>query len=66
MRRLAPDLSRPHRTIGYPFTVYVFAAVSIGIVVTYGITRPGKTLFSLGLIALALPVYALGGRSSTL
>jgi APA family basic amino acid/polyamine antiporter len=59
MRRLDPTLPRPHRTIGYPFTVYVFAAVSIAIVASYGFTRPGKTLFSLGLVFAALPVYAI-------
>lgn len=62
LRRTEPDLPRPHRTLGYPVSVIVFSVTSIAIVASYAITRPGKTFVSIGLIALAAPVYAVLSR----
>lgn len=63
LRRKEPGLPRPHRTVGYPYTILVFAAASLAIVAGYAITRPVHTAISLGVIALGLPVYALAGRA---
>jgi APA family basic amino acid/polyamine antiporter len=58
LRRREPDLPRPVRTLAYPLPIVVFAAASLAIVISYGVTYPWQTLLSFGLIALGLPVYA--------
>jgi APA family basic amino acid/polyamine antiporter len=59
LRRTEPALPRPHRTVGYPVTIVVFALASLAIVAGYAMTRPMQTAISLGVIAVGLPVYAL-------
>ena len=57
LRSREPALARPYRTPGYPWTPVVFAAVSLGVVASYGITQPWQLGMSVGIIALGGPVY---------
>ncbi len=59
LRRTEPTLPRPWRTPGYPWTIVVFAATSVAVVVSFGVARPRQTLISLGLILAGLPVRAV-------
>jgi amino acid transporter len=58
LRHKEPQLVRPIRTLAYPLPIVVFAAASLAIIGSYGVTNPWQTLLSFGLIGLGLPVYA--------
>ncbi len=57
LRRRAPDLPRPYRTLGYPVVPLVFVLVAIWLVVNTLVNRPVESVTGLVLIALGLPVY---------
>ena len=57
LRRRAPDLPRPYRTLGYPVVPLVFVLVAIWLVVNTLVNRPVESVAGLVLIALGLPVY---------
>ena len=59
LRRKEPGLPRPHRTVGYPYTVLLFAAGSLAVVAGYALVHTAHSLVSLGVIALGVPVYAV-------
>jgi APA family basic amino acid/polyamine antiporter len=63
LRRREPDLARPYRTLGYPYTIVAFALGSLAIVAGYAVAQPKQTLVSFGLIALGVPVYVARRRS---
>jgi len=57
-RRRAPDTPRPFRVPGYPVTPVVFVASAVVIVVNAILNQPTRqTVFALGAIALAVPIY---------
>ena len=57
LRRRAPDLPRPYRTLGYPVVPLVFVAVAFWLVVNTLVNRPVESVAGLVLIACGLPVY---------
>lgn len=57
LRRRRPDLDRPYRCPGYPFTPIFFIAASLGIVVTTFVTNLRQALLGVGLIMVGLPLY---------
>jgi len=64
LRRRAPDLPRPYRTLGYPVVPLVFVVVAIWLVVNTLVNRPIESVTGLVLIALGLPVYWYFWRQS--
>ena len=56
LRRRAPHLPRPYRTLGYPVVPLVFVLVAIWLVVNTLVNRPVESVTGLVLIALGLPV----------
>jgi APA family basic amino acid/polyamine antiporter len=57
LRRKRPDLERPYRTIGYPWTPAVFLVVAACFVVSTLIQSPRESGMGLALILAGLPFY---------
>lgn len=57
LRRTAPDLARPYRTWGYPFTPLVFILFSVWLVGNTAWAQPVDTAISALLIVAGLPWY---------
>lgn len=62
LRRKKPDLPRPYRMWGYPFTPLLFLAVTACFLINTLITRPVPAAAGLVLIAAGIPVYLLWHR----
>ena len=56
-RRREPDLPRPFRTPGYPFTPLLFVASAAAIVINTIVSQPGRAALGLGLVLLGVPAY---------
>lgn len=61
-RRRSPDLPRPFRVPGYPWTPALFIVAAAAIVVNTIAAQPGLALTGLGIVALGLPAYLLWSR----
>jgi APA family basic amino acid/polyamine antiporter len=59
LRRSRPDLARPYRMWGYPFTTLAFIAVGSAFMINTLIQRPGPSLIGLAIMAAGIPVYYL-------
>jgi APA family basic amino acid/polyamine antiporter len=59
LRKTQPDLPRPYRMWGYPFTALLFLAVTLWFLVNTIVSRPVPALAGLGLIVAGIPVYLL-------
>ncbi len=59
LRRNQPDLPRPYRMWGYPFTPLLFLAVTACFLINTLITRPVPAIAGLVLIAAGIPAYLL-------
>jgi basic amino acid/polyamine antiporter, APA family len=57
LRRKLPDLPRPYRMWGYPYTLGVFVLVSVWFVINALVTVPGPSFAALGIIASGIPMY---------
>ena len=62
LRRKHPELRRPYRVIGYPYTVAVFVVVSIAFVVNTLVASARSSLMGLMLLLLGVPVYVWSRR----
>ncbi len=63
LRRKRPDLHRPYRMWGYPYTAVAFIAVASAFMVNTMIHRPEPSLSGLAIMAAGIPVYYLRRRS---
>jgi basic amino acid/polyamine antiporter, APA family len=57
LRRKRPDLERPYKTLGYPFTPAAFVVVAVMLLGFTLRDSPTESLLGIGLIVLGLPVY---------
>lgn len=57
LRRREPDLARPYRTPGSPWTVWAFLAVTAAMLASFARESPRPTLLSLGVVALGMVAY---------
>lgn len=62
LRHLEPDLPRPYRTIGYPFTPLLFILGNLWIMVYTIYSRPVVGIAGLLTIACGMPLYLLAQR----
>lgn len=64
LRRKEPDLPRPFKTWGYPFTPLAFVLVSFALLVNALVATPTQALFGIGVVLLGLPFYWFWNRRS--
>lgn len=57
LRRREPDLARPFRTPGSPWTVWAFLAVTAAMLASFARESPRPTLLSLAVVALGMIAY---------
>ena len=57
LRRVEPNLVRPYRVWGYPFTPLVFLAAAIALTVNLWMARPVRSSLGLGVILLGIPFF---------
>ena len=57
LRRREPDLPRPFRTWGYPFTPLILLIISIAIFVGYLIGNPTDSLYAIAALAVSYPIF---------
>ncbi len=61
-RQREPDLPRPFRTWGYPFTPIAFVVVSAALLASALYATPKQALLGIGVIALGVPFYFYWSR----
>jgi len=64
LRRKEPEIERPYRVWGYPFTPLIFAAVCLFLIHSAATYKPRIALVSGVLLLLGLPLYRLSNRLS--
>jgi APA family basic amino acid/polyamine antiporter len=57
LRKKRPDLSRPYRTLGYPWVPILFVLVAAVLVLSTLKDSPRESFMGIGLIILGLPFY---------
>jgi basic amino acid/polyamine antiporter, APA family len=57
LRRSRPDLPRPYRMWGYPYTTLAFILVGSAFMLNTLLQRPGPSLIGLAIMAAGVPVY---------
>ena len=65
LRRKEPDLPRPFKTWGYPFTPLAFVLVSFALLVNALVATPTQALFGIGVVLLGLPFYWFWNRNNS-
>jgi APA family basic amino acid/polyamine antiporter len=66
LRRKLPGAARPYRMWGYPYTLWLFVAVSIWFMVNASVTEPLPSLMALVIVATGVLAYRLrGARTGT-
>ena len=59
LRRKFPDRPRPYRMWGYPWTLWIFVAVSVWFMVNSFATQPAPSLLALVIVAAGIAAYGL-------
>lgn len=62
LRRKRPDIARPYRMWGYPFTTIAFVAIAVWFVITTVMHSPGTSAAAVLVIASGIPVYWIWRR----
>jgi len=62
LRRNRPDLARPYRMWGYPYTTLAFILVGSAFMLNTLVQRPGPSLVGLAIMAAGVPAYFLWRR----
>ena len=57
LRRSEPDLARPYRAWGYPWTPLIFFIVAVALTVNLWMVRPVRSSIGMGVILLGIPFY---------
>lgn len=63
-RKRTPNAERPYKTLGYPFTPFLFITLSTLFVCYTMIEKPAESFAGLGFLALGVPVYYLWKKKS--
>ena len=62
LRRSQPELARPYRTWGYPFTPLIFLAVTAFMMAYLLVERPVQSLAGLATLVAGLAIYFFSQR----
>ena len=62
LRRKLPDLARPYRMWGYPYTLWLFVAVSVWFMLNALVTEPRPSLMAFVIVAAGILAYWLWRR----
>jgi APA family basic amino acid/polyamine antiporter len=57
LRKKRPELTRPYRTVGYPFVPVLFIVGAFILVVSTAFDRPRESAMGIGLIVIGVPFY---------
>ena len=63
LRRKYPDMERPYRTWGYPFTPLIFIAVNAWIFINQCLQRPRGSAIGAAIILAGLPAYLFWAKT---
>ena len=63
LRAKRPDLPRPYKTWGYPFTPLLYTAASLLLLGSMLAKSPGESLAGLAIVAAGLPAYLIFSRT---
>lgn len=63
LRRTQPDLPRPYRVFGYPFTPIIFVVASAWFIVNTLLTKPLEAGIGCLIVAVGVPVYLFWRRA---
>ena len=64
LRRVEPELPRPFRVWGYPWTPLLFGTAALAISLNLWLTRPVRSSVGLAIILLGLPFFYYWRRTS--
>ena len=64
LRSTRPDLPRPYKTWGYPFTPVLYTAASLLLLGSMLMESPGESLAGLAIVAAGVPAYLIFSRNS--
>jgi basic amino acid/polyamine antiporter, APA family len=59
LRRKLPQAVRPYRMWGYPYTLWLFLAVSVWFMVNSFLAQPWPSVMALGIVASGVPAYRI-------
>ena len=59
LRRKLPDLARPYRMWGYPWTLWLFVVVSLWFMADALVTQPGPSLMAAAIVAAGVVAYGI-------
>ena len=59
LRRKVPDAPRPYRMLGYPTTLWLFAAASVWFLADAVVTQTRVSLIAIALAVAGVPFYFL-------
>jgi APA family basic amino acid/polyamine antiporter len=62
LRRREPNLPRPYRAWGYPWTTAIVLIGSIAFLIGAAITDKKNTVWALALLAASYPIYLIAKR----
>ncbi len=65
LRKTEPDLRRPFRAWGYPFSTWTLLIISLAFLAGVVITDPWSSAYAVGFIAVSYPVYKVVTRVET-
>lgn len=57
LRRTEPEMSRPYRTWGYPWTTVIFLAAAVALTVNLWMVRPVRSSLGLAVILVGIPFF---------
>ncbi len=63
-RKRQPDLLRPYRVPGYPWTPLLFVLVVAAFVVNTIISQPARAAVGMGIVAVGIPAYLIWRKPS--
>lgn len=64
LRAKEPDLPRPYKTWGYPFTPLIYIAITVFTLIFVVKTNPTKALFALAIILIGAAFYWISERAN--
>ena len=65
LRRTAPDLPRPYKVFGYPYTPLLYVAILLWYLTTLLVNRGPQVMIGMAIVAAGIPFYVYWQRKST-